>query len=40
MTPSIDIYFSDAKKWTDELQILRTIILDCGLTEEFKWGNK
>lgn len=39
MIPSIDIYFSEAKKWTDELQILRTIILDCGLTEEFKWGN-
>ena len=39
MISSIDVYFNDAKKWGDELQILRTIILDCGLNEEFKWGN-
>ena len=25
-------------KWTDELQILRAIVLECGLTEESKWG--
>ena len=39
MISSIDVYFNDAKKWGDELQILRTIILNCGLREEFKWGN-
>jgi uncharacterized protein YdeI (YjbR/CyaY-like superfamily) len=25
-------------KWTEELQILRQIVLDCGLTEELKWS--
>ena len=25
-------------KWTAELELLRTIVLDCGLTEELKWG--
>lgn len=25
-------------RWTNELQLLRNIILDCGLTEESKWG--
>ena len=24
--------------WTHELALLRTIVLDCGLTEELKWG--
>lgn len=24
--------------WTDELKLLRKIVLDCGLTEERKWG--
>ena len=25
-------------QWTAELELLRTIVLDCGLTEEVKWG--
>ena len=25
-------------KWTLELELLRMIVLDCGLTEELKWG--
>jgi uncharacterized protein YdeI (YjbR/CyaY-like superfamily) len=25
-------------KWTAELELLRMIVLDCGLTEELKWG--
>ncbi len=25
-------------QWTAELELLRSIILDCGLTEELKWG--
>ncbi|MEL6141904.1 MAG: hypothetical protein AAFU67_09830, partial [Bacteroidota bacterium] len=24
--------------WTSELELLRAILLDCGLTEESKWG--
>jgi uncharacterized protein YdeI (YjbR/CyaY-like superfamily) len=36
--PRVDFYFSKAKKWHEEIEQLRTIILDCGLTEELKWG--
>jgi uncharacterized protein YdeI (YjbR/CyaY-like superfamily) len=38
MNPRVDFYFSKAGKWHDELESLRTIILDCGLTEVLKWG--
>jgi len=35
---SVDEYINKAKKWKDEYEILRKIILDCNLTEELKWG--
>ena len=38
MNPKVDFYFSKAKKWQEEFEKLRMIILDCGLTEELKWG--
>jgi uncharacterized protein YdeI (YjbR/CyaY-like superfamily) len=38
MNPKVDGYFRRAKKWQDELEKLRRIVLDCGLTEELKWG--
>ena len=38
MNPKVDWYFSKAKKWQEEFEKLRKIILDCGLTEELKWG--
>ena len=38
MNPKVDFYFDKAKKWQEELEQLRTIVLDCGLTEELKWG--
>jgi len=38
MNPKVDFYFSKAKKWQEEITRLRTIVLDCGLTEELKWG--
>ena len=38
MNPKVDFYFSKDKKWQEELEKLRTIILDCQLTEELKWG--
>ena len=38
MNPKVDWYFSKAKKWQKEIETLRTIILDCDLTEELKWG--
>ncbi len=34
----VDVYLSKAKKWQEELEKLRMIILDCQLTEELKWG--
>jgi uncharacterized protein YdeI (YjbR/CyaY-like superfamily) len=38
MNAKIDIFLSKAKKWHDEFEKLRMIILDCGLTEDLKWG--
>jgi len=38
MNPKVDFYFSKAKTWQKELEQLRKIVLDCGLTEELKWG--
>jgi uncharacterized protein YdeI (YjbR/CyaY-like superfamily) len=38
MNPKVDFCFNKAKKWQEELKKLRTIVLDCGLTEELKWG--
>jgi uncharacterized protein YdeI (YjbR/CyaY-like superfamily) len=37
-SPKVDAYLSKAKKWQEEFEKLRMIILDCGLTEELKWG--
>lgn len=36
--PKADWYFRDAEKWQEESKKLRTILLDCPLTEELKWG--
>ncbi len=38
MNPKVDAYLSKAKKWQEELEKLRMIILDGLLTEELKWG--
>ena len=38
MNPKVDWFFSKDKKWQKEFEKLRMIILDCGLTEELKWG--
>ena len=38
MNPKVDFYFNKAGKWQKEIAQLRTIVLDCGLTEELKWG--
>ena len=36
--PKVDAYLRKSKKWQEELEKLRMIILTCGLTEELKWG--
>ncbi|GGG69382.1 YdeI/OmpD-associated family protein [Paenibacillus radicis (ex Gao et al. 2016)] len=33
----IDPYFNKLKKWKEEFQLLREIVLDSELTEDFKW---
>jgi uncharacterized protein YdeI (YjbR/CyaY-like superfamily) len=37
MNPKVDFFFNKGK-WQPEYEKLRTIVLDCGLTEELKWG--
>jgi uncharacterized protein YdeI (YjbR/CyaY-like superfamily) len=38
MNPKVDWFFNKDTKWQKEYQKLRTIVLECGLTEELKWG--
>jgi uncharacterized protein YdeI (YjbR/CyaY-like superfamily) len=38
MNPKVDGYLRRAKKWREEMEKLRRISLDCGLTEDLKWG--
>src|SRR6476661_9249980 len=38
MNSKADFFFEKEKKWRDELNKLRTLVLDCGLAEEVKWG--
>lgn len=35
--PKVDEFLSKASKWKEAFEKLRAIVLDCGLTEEFKW---
>jgi uncharacterized protein YdeI (YjbR/CyaY-like superfamily) len=39
MNPKVDGYLRKAKRWREEMEKLRMIILNCGLTEELKWGH-
>src|SRR5580698_865441 len=38
MNPKVDAFIERADNWQDEFKRLRKIALDCGLTEELKWG--
>ena len=38
MNPKVDWFFDKETKWQKEFEKLRTIILNCGLDEELKWG--
>ncbi len=38
MNPKVDEYIGKASRWQEEIRALRKILLDCGLTEELKWG--
>jgi uncharacterized protein YdeI (YjbR/CyaY-like superfamily) len=37
MNPKVDEFLNKDKKWKKEYEKLRNIVLDCELTEEFKW---
>ncbi|NEW09363.1 hypothetical protein GK047_25805 [Paenibacillus sp. SYP-B3998] len=37
MNPKVDAFLSRATQWYEEYEKLRNIVLDCELTEEFKW---
>jgi uncharacterized protein YdeI (YjbR/CyaY-like superfamily) len=37
LNPNVDDYLGKVNQWKEELGELRTIVLDCGLTEELKW---
>lgn len=39
MNHKVDFYFNKAQKWQEEIEQLREIVLDCGLSEELKWGS-
>lgn len=34
----VDAFVSRAKNWQGEIRMLRSILLDCGLDEDLKWG--
>jgi uncharacterized protein YdeI (YjbR/CyaY-like superfamily) len=38
MNPNVNFYFDKAKQWQQELEKLRILMNDCGLTEDLKWG--
>lgn len=38
MNSTVDWFFTKATKWQKEYAALRTLVLECGLTEELKWG--
>lgn len=38
MNPKVDFFFNKATNWQEEYSELRMLVLDCGLTEELKWG--
>lgn len=37
MNPKVAQFLSKAKKWQDEMTLLREIIMECALEEDFKW---
>jgi uncharacterized protein YdeI (YjbR/CyaY-like superfamily) len=37
LNPKVDEFIGKSKKWKEEYEKLRNIVLDCELTEEFKW---
>ena len=36
--PKVDFYFIKNQQWQQEIELLRAMVLNCGLDEELKWG--
>jgi uncharacterized protein YdeI (YjbR/CyaY-like superfamily) len=36
--PDVDAYLEASDQWPAEIEVLRALLLDCGLTEKIKWG--
>ena len=36
--PKVDAFLGRAKTWQGEMEKIRSILLDCGLDEDIKWG--
>ena len=37
MNSKVHLFFENAKKWQEEMQLLRSILLECGVDEDYKW---
>ena len=37
--PKVDSVIGKAKRWREEFETLRALVLDCGLAEDLKWGS-
>jgi uncharacterized protein YdeI (YjbR/CyaY-like superfamily) len=37
MNPQVKIFLDKAKAWKQEMILLRSIIMECGLEEDYKW---
>ena len=37
MNPKVDTFLTKAKKWREEMILLRKIVLECNLDEDYKW---
>lgn len=37
MNTKVDSFLSKAKRWQEEMTLLREIVLECGLKEDYKW---
>lgn len=38
LNPKVDFFFNQAGQWQEAFAKLRQIVLECGLTEDLKWG--
>ncbi|MES2240908.1 MAG: YdeI/OmpD-associated family protein [Bacteroidota bacterium] len=35
--PKVELFLEKEKKWKEEMKMLRSIVLQCGLDEDYKW---